>query len=183
MSNLNLSCMVMELSLALKANGSWAGETHVQKAGYFLNEMLHVPTDLTFILYKHGPFSFDLRELLTDMEANGFIRWVPSPPYGPSIAEGPLSQILRTKFSDLSVRFEKHISFVASQLGSRNVASLERLATALYVDSEGYRGSARVGRIVALKPHVDVSLAERAVEDFDTIRGLAIAQGLTSLAN
>lgn len=178
MANLEKSCLILDLALALKANGSWAGETHVQKAGYFLDQLMRVPTGLEFILYKHGPFSFDLRELLTDMEANGFIRWVPQPPYGPSIGEGALSETLRAKFSALSVQYKRHIEFIATHLGSRNVANLERIATALYVDQEGYSGPSRVGRIVELKPHVDTSLAERAVEDFDHIRELAIRENL-----
>lgn len=178
MANLDKSCLVLELALALKASGSWAGETHVQKAGYFLDKLLKVPTGLEFILYKHGPFSFDLRELLTEMEANGFIRWVPSPPYGPSIGEGNLSALLRAKFSLLSSRYVKQIAFIAQHLGSRNVASLERLATALYVDLEGYKGATRVGRIVQLKPHVDTSLAEAAVEELERIRKSAESQSL-----
>jgi hypothetical protein len=178
MANLEESCLILELALALKLNGSWAGETHVQKASYFLNELLHVPTNLEFILYKHGPFSFDLRELLTDMEANGFIRWIPQPPYGPSIGEGALGPILRAKFSTLSVQYERQVNFVARHLGSCNVASLERLATALYVDSEGYTGAARVGRIVELKPHVDSSLAEQAVEELEKIRDSAKTENL-----
>jgi uncharacterized protein YwgA len=180
MSNLEQSCLILDLALALKANGSWAGETHVQKASYFLDSLLNVPTDLNFILYKHGPFSFELRELLTGMEANGFIKWDSFPPYGPSIAEGELGSVLRAKFSSLSKKYSKQVSFVAEQLGSRNVANLERIATALYVENEGYLGPSRVGRIVDLKPHVDVSLAEKAVEDLDRIKSLAQGQGLVA---
>jgi hypothetical protein len=178
MSNLEQSCLILDLALALKSHGSWAGETHVQKAGYYLNDLLMVPTGVDFILYKHGPFSFELRELLTEMEANGFIKWDSFPPYGPSISEAGLGLTLRTKFNSLSNQYRKQIDFVADQLGSRNVANLERIATALYVDKEGYTGASRVGRIVELKPHVDVTLAEKAVEEFDRIKQLAEEQKL-----
>ncbi len=178
MTKLEQSCLMLDLALSMKENGSWAGETHVQKAGYFLDQLLGVPTELRYILYKHGPFSFDLRELLTDMESNGFLRWIPQPPYGPSIGEGTLSNMLRAKFSTSSAMYARHIAFVAHHLGGRNVSSLERVATALFVDSEGFKGSSRVGRIVELKPHVEVSLAERAVEEFDRIRELGQSEGL-----
>lgn len=178
MSNLSQSCLILNLSLALKTNGSWAGETHIQKGTYFLTDLLNVPTGVEFILYKHGPFSFELRELLTDMEANGFIKWDSFPPYGPSISEGQLSGLLQAKFSDEAKRYEAQIHFVARHLGQRNVANLERLATALYVTEEGYAGAARVGRIVALKPHVSVQLAEKAVEEFDQIKADAIKEHL-----
>ena len=42
--------------------GSWCGETHIQKAAYFLQVLLEVPLEFDFILYKHGPFSFDLSD-------------------------------------------------------------------------------------------------------------------------
>jgi hypothetical protein len=178
MANLNQQSLFLQLALSLKANGSWAGETHVQKAGYFLTSLLNIPTGVDFILYKHGPFSFDLREVLTDMEANGFIKWKSIPPYGPSIEEGELGNVLLTKFPRLIEPYRNHITFVSEQLGSRNVANLERVATALYVTKEGYVGPSRVGRIVELKPHVDVLLAEKAVEDFDRIQALAIQSDL-----
>jgi uncharacterized protein YwgA len=178
MADLEQYCMVLELAVSLKENGSWAGETHVQKAGYFLTSLLNVPVGVDFILYKHGPFSFELREMLTEMEAQGFINWKPMPPYGPSIEMGELGGALRVGFGSLAKKYQDQISFVAKQLGSRNVANLERVATALFVTKEGYSGSSRVGRIRELKPHVDVALAEQAVKDFDEIVVLASSSKL-----
>jgi len=169
MADLEQYSLILELAASLKENGSWAGETHIQKAGYFLTSLLQVPLEFEFILYKHGPFSFELREALTDMEAQGFIKWNPMPPYGPSITMGELAEPLRVGFDELSKQYKKQIEFVAEQLGSKNVASLERIATALYVTREGFTGSSRVGRIRALKPHVEVALAEEAVRELDQI--------------
>ena len=36
-----------------------------QKAVYFLQEIFDVPTGIEYILYKHGPYSFDLTADLT----------------------------------------------------------------------------------------------------------------------
>ena len=173
MAILDQYCLVLELAISLKENGSWAGETHVQKAGYFLVTMLNVPLEVDFILYKHGPFSFELREMLTGMEAEGFISWRPMPPYGPSVEIGELGGALRAGFNSLANRYRDQINFISKQLGSRNVAELERVATALFVTKEGYSGSSRVGRIRELKPHVDVALAEQAVKEFDQIASQA----------
>jgi len=178
MANLYQSCLILNLALALKANGSWAGETHIQKSAYFLNDLLKVPTGVDFILYKHGPFSFELRELLTDMEALQFIKWNSQPPYGPSINEGQLSSLLQAKFSNQADQYKTQIEFVADHLGQHNVASLERLATALYITKKGFVGASRVGKIVELKPHVSVLLAEKAVEEFDRIQSEAQAKQL-----
>jgi len=178
MENLDQSALVLELATSLKENGSWAGETHLQKAAYFLKSLLKVPLEVEFILYKHGPFSFELRELLTEMEAQGFLNWKPMPPYGPSIESGELGKALRAGFDTLVEKYRDQINFVSHQLGSKNVAELERLATALYVTKEGYSGSSRVGRIRQLKPHVEVSQAERAVKDYDEIAALASSSHL-----
>ncbi len=178
MENLDQYSLVLELATSLKKNGSWAGETHIQKAGYFIESLLNVPLGVDFILYKHGPFSFELREVLTDMEAQGFINWKPMPPYGPSIESGELGGALRAGFGRLVKEYRHQIDFVAQQLGSKNVAELERIATALYVTKEGYSGSSRVGRIRELKPHVLVSQAEQAVKDFDQIAKSALDSNL-----
>jgi uncharacterized protein YwgA len=180
MTDFEQYCVVLELAISLKENGSWAGETHIQKAGYFLSSLMNVPLGVHFILYKHGPFSFELREMLTEMEAQGFINWKPMPPYGPTIEIGELGDALRNGFGSLARQYQSQIGFVAKHLGSRNVASLERVATALFVTKEGYSGSSRVGRIRELKPHVDVSLAEQAVKDYDDIAELASSSRLVN---
>jgi hypothetical protein len=65
--------ILLELIDKLERRGSWCGETHIQKATFFLQEMLRVPMDFGFILYKHGPFSFELRDELTAMRADNYI--------------------------------------------------------------------------------------------------------------
>jgi uncharacterized protein YwgA len=54
--------ILVTLIKSLRSKGSWCGETHIQKAAFFLQQLTGVPIDFDFILYKHGPFSFDLRE-------------------------------------------------------------------------------------------------------------------------
>jgi hypothetical protein len=49
--------VLLSLLETMGARGSWCGETHVQKCTYFLQEALDVPLGLSFVLYKHGPFS------------------------------------------------------------------------------------------------------------------------------
>jgi hypothetical protein len=51
--------LIVALVEKLRENRSWAGETHLQKATYVLKRVLGVPIEFRFILYKHGPFSFD----------------------------------------------------------------------------------------------------------------------------
>src|SRR5258708_25235783 len=126
--------LLVTLTERLRAHGSWAGETHLQKATYILERVLGVPIEFEFILYKHGPFSFDLRNEIGALRAEGFFEWeVKSQQYGPSLKPGPMSELLKRQFSASSAAFDQKIEFVATHLGNRNVADLERLATAVFV--------------------------------------------------
>jgi hypothetical protein len=60
MNRLQRAVVLLSLLERLKERGSWCGETHLQKSAYFLQDMLSAPLGFDFILYKHGPFAFDL---------------------------------------------------------------------------------------------------------------------------
>ena len=162
--------LVYALGKALRNRWSWAGETHIQKTGYFLQELLRAPLGCRFILYKHGPFSFDLRDTLAAMEALELIGWEPRPaPYGPSIVPGPQSKFLGALSTSPKI-YRAQIDYVADRLAGRQVVELERLGTALYVTLEAETSPEdRAKEIVRLKPHVDPADARLAVEDLDRI--------------
>ena len=65
--------LLTHLIEGLCERGNWCGETHVQKTAFFVQELMGVPMEFRFILYKHGPFSFDLRDELTALRANGLL--------------------------------------------------------------------------------------------------------------
>jgi hypothetical protein len=159
--------VVLRLSEALKARGSWGGETHLQKSSYFLQELLGVPTGFEFILYKHGPFSFDLRSTLTMMEAEDLIAWEPRRPYGPTLVRGSDAYYLDRHYGLIGERYSRQIDFVADRLGDKDVRELEKLSTALFVIREGGDMSKRAARIVDLKPHITVAEAVDAVQVVD----------------
>lgn len=162
--------LVFALGRALRERRSWAGETHIQKASYFLQELLRVPLGCRFILYKHGPFSFDLRETLAAMEALDLIRWEPKPaPYGPSFAPGSLSKFLlgRAKWQNL---YRKQIEYTATRLAEKQAVALERLGTALYVTlKHGGAAAERADEMVRLKPHIRSDQAREAIAEVDGI--------------
>ena len=88
MERLQRAAILTELMDRLRADGSWCGETHVQKATYFLQEVLGVQTGFEYILYKHGPYSFDLR--------------------GPHRAAGRLPHGIQSSVSRLRTRLGSH---------------------------------------------------------------------------
>jgi hypothetical protein len=154
----------------LKEKGSWCGETHIQKGTYVFQELLGVPLGFDFILYKHGPYSFDLKDELTSHMADGLLVLKPRPPYGPSILPGENSQNLLERFPRARQQFRRQAEFVATHLAQRDVSDLERLATALFVTRKELPGGSvdeRATRVHELKPHVPLDLAHDAVIEVD----------------
>jgi len=173
MDRLQKAAVLTELMVRLRAKGSWCGETHVQKAVYFLQQVLGVPTEFEFILYKHGPYSFDLAEDLTALRADYLMEWDHrSPGYGPKLVPTPTSAELRTRYPVTLARYTRPLEFVARAFGAKGVTELEKLATALYVTreiGESAGAAERAKRLHALKPHVSPADALAAVQEFDRI--------------
>lgn len=162
--------VLLKLANALKKRGSWCGETHLQKASYFLEELAEIPLELDFILYKHGPFSFELRDELTAMRADGLMEiHIQPPPYGPSLVTTAGAEKLMAHWPQTLEYHKERIEFITSHLGPLGVTELERLATALYVTKEGNSidADARSVRIHQLKAHVSLAEAKNAVERVD----------------
>ena len=173
MDRLQRAAILTELMDQLRAQGSWCGETHVQKAVYFLQEVLGVPMGFEYILYKHGPYSFDLTADLTGLRADFLVELNHrSPGYGPALVPTPTSGELRSRYPKTLARHQPQIAYIASAFDARGVADLEKLATALYVTREmGSSASLheRASRIHALKPHVSEAEAVTALQEFERI--------------
>lgn len=145
--------------------GSWCGETHIQKAVFLLQELVGVDLSLDFVLYRHGPFSFDLRDELSSMEADELLSVVVRQPgYGPAYVPTDFSFTFLERFPNTVSRYHDRVTFVAEEIGDKGVADLERLSTAFYVASrEGIMDpDERANRVVDLKPHVTLPDARAA---------------------
>ncbi len=173
MKRLQRDAVILSLIENLKANGSWCGETHIQKATYFIQELFGVPLGFEFILYKHGPFSFDLSDELTAMQADMLLRLQPQPrPYGPSLIPGESSELIKRHFPVTLKEYDSQVAFVAVQFSDKKVSELERLATALLVTREiepDGSPESRAQCITRLKPHVKIDEAQDAVKAVDKI--------------
>jgi uncharacterized protein YwgA len=171
MDRLRRAAVLTRLMEQLRQRGSWCGETHVQKATLFLQDLMHVPLEFDFILYKHGPFSFDLRDELTSLRADELIRLEPQWGYGPRIATTDRSKYIQGLYSKTIERYDDSISFVTQKLGSKGVADLERLATALYLTqrSAGSSIDERANKLVEIKPHIAKDEAVAALREVDQI--------------
>lgn len=163
--------VLVTLIKALREKGSWCGETHIQKAAFLLKKLTGVPIDFDFILYKHGPYSFDLHDELSVMRAFGLLDLEVNYPYGPRIANTDMGKTLVERFPKMPAQYQRQIAFIADQLGDKGVVELERLATAYYVmlSNPDRDQEARAKAIVELKPHIAIENARKAVGDVDAI--------------
>src|SRR5260370_41172711 len=110
MERLRRAAIVTQLVTKLRAAGSWCGETHIQKAVYLMQDLLDVPMEYQFILYKHGPFSFDLSDELTSFRGDELLELKPqAPPYGPRFEVTDLGQQLREKWPKTLAKYKTPI--------------------------------------------------------------------------
>ena len=162
-------CEALLLSFVrrLKAAGSWCWEAHIQKSTYFLQEFMHVPLELNYIFYKHGPFSFDLNDRLTALRGNELVELRSQKPYGPHLLTTALADSFIELFPTTIGQYKADIDFVVGKLAAKNVAELDRLSTALYVRLEmpGEDDGARAKRINQLKPQVTIQEAREALRE------------------
>lgn len=170
MDRIKRAATLSSLICQMRQQGSWCGETHIQKSVFFAQELTDLDLGLEFILYKHGPFSFDLRDELTQMRADGLIEVEPRlPQYGPSLSVSSAGVNLVERYPKTVAESTKAIGWIASRLNSKGVAELERLATALYIIKHEPSISTReerVRKLTAIKSHVS---SEEATEAFELV--------------
>jgi len=170
MNRMQRAVVLLTLLEQLRNRGSWCGETHLQKATYFLQQMMRVPLGFDFVLYKHGPYSFDLNDEITALRADQLLTVSPRSPYGPSLYPTNIGLAHLERFPKTRERYAKAVQFVADRLAGKNVVELERLGTALFVTSTSPTSdeNSRVERLQAVKPHVvaqDARAALRLVDE------------------
>ena len=156
-----------EIIKALHAKHSWCGETHIQKACYLIQHLAGESV-FSFILYKHGPFSFELRDDIENMRAYNLVQYLMMPDgYGARIVLN--TQNAPKLEAELPPSFDAAIQKVANEIGAAQVAELEQLATALYFTKDDPKGDQRVEAIVEVKPHISRADAAIAVSRIDRL--------------
>lgn len=168
--------ILLSLMSRLHERGSWCGETHVQKAAYFLQEMLDVPLDLNVILYLHGPYSPDISAELSTLRADQMLDVVPlDPRYGPTLALTETAKQLTERNPKTIAKYDAALSFVSEKFGKMNVKELERLSTAHLImrRDPALSDDEVVAEVVRIKPHIPEAAARQAVREVKEIRLLA----------
>lgn len=156
----------------LREEHSWTGETHIQKTAYIAKMLRDVPFESEFVLYKHGPFSFDMSKSLVHMRSRSLLSISPNPGYGPTFEVNlPLWAAVERSTGGYFAQFEGALREVCSFLGNRNVGALERLATAVFLNAEHPNASVdeKAEKMISLKPHILRALAISAFEEVTLI--------------
>ena len=170
----SLRCtVIVDLIKKLRKRGSWCGETHIQKAMYIVQDLAKANLGYKFIMYKHGPFSFELKDELAGMRASNVIELsFPQQEYGPSICATEFGERIYKVNEENIEKFKTINDFVANWFAASDVKDLEKVATAYYVSKKYPRDpiTERAKIISGLKPHVDIFAAEEAVKIVDKKR-------------
>ena len=154
-------------------NDSWCGETHIQKNVYLLQELMEISFQWNFVLYKYGPFSFDLSYLIAEVHSCALVELVPEWGFRPRIRVTKLGEDFFGEDDELHCRLDGQIEFVVRELASKNVDELEGLTTGLYIlRSKRYTDPAvhvRGARLSQLKPHIKPVAANAAIKSVDEL--------------
>jgi hypothetical protein len=156
----------------MKKHKNWCGETHIQKATFFLKELTDVPLTYNFILYKHGPYSFDLKEELNIMLSDLILQNIQKNPYGPSLYPFNNARQLSDDYNDTITSYSREICFISEKLSNKDVSELEQLATALYtIKNFSESDDSKAEFINKIKPHISIEIAKRAI---DTVKNFIV---------
>jgi hypothetical protein len=148
----------------LQRHGSRTGKTHVQKSLFLSDASGVLKAPFNFVLYKHGPYSFDFETELEQMKSYAALNsdtvegW-----YGVRLSPGMNASLVK-RVAPLPDATQEAIEFVCRFVGNKGVVELERLATAVWIRTrECIVDSEKVAlRLHQLKPHVAVHDAENA---------------------
>ena len=176
MNRLHKAVLITELLDRMRANGSWATAIHLQKGLYFLQEMRRVPLGYDFVVYRYGPFSFELKDELEQLRGEGILeRFFHSPQYLSGLASTGFSKELRNELPKFLARHDDPLTFVAENIGPMKSRQLEQVSTAFYFLTRGVEGDEEVAREVCkVKTHIP---PDEALESARHIRKVAEQAG------
>jgi hypothetical protein len=170
--------VIVGLARRMKEHGSWTGETHIQKTAYLLRELMEVPLAFDFILYKHGPFSFELRDELSAMHADRLIDRETQSRHGSRIAVTEQGLEIEQRLQRTMALYGGRLEWITSRLGGRAVKDLEGLAIALWVTRQMDQDASaedRAARVSELEPRFSPKMAKDSVEQIDKLIGEAMS--------
>lgn len=157
-------------------HGSWCGETHIQKNMYILDNIFDQAHDLNFTLYKHGPYSFVLHDIINDLYGFNFIGSEQCPPYGPHIS---ITEAGRKFVKKHILPYDK-MEIITSIFAKETVQGLEKKATALMLEKQMPQAdpNSRADRLNKIKPHISIDDALTVTREMDELKKKLLANSI-----
>jgi hypothetical protein len=178
MKTLDRQSVLLALIEGLRARDTLTKVPVVQKATYFLQELTSVPLGFCYVFHKYGPYSFDLQDEITAMQADLVLDLELQREHGPCLAPGEMSHFLNKRGRSTIACYSPQIQFIVGKVADMKMDDVDRLSAALYVWVQG--GTERTHaatRLSELKPRVSISEASAALEEVIKIRKEAPASG------
>jgi uncharacterized protein YwgA len=161
--NYELHRLILETVKGLRNQKSWTGRTHVVKTLFLAAQKADLPFE--FVLYKHGPYSFEVDEELESMLSYDAVEKDAIGGYGPQlrVGEGAVfveDQVVSASALDAIRKATQYVS-------SRNVSELEALATTVWLMTPGQPNERAelVSGLIKLKPHISQPIANKAYDE------------------
>jgi hypothetical protein len=163
--------LIMAVIESLRKHGSWTGKTHLQKALFLLSAAHPKYVPFQFVLYKHGPYSFDVEPELEEMKSYAAVVAEPVPGYGVVLKPGSMAGFPARK-APLRPRILQAVDDICRFVNTKKVTELEPIATAAWIRVREKISDPKMvaERLHALKPHIQVADALRADETLSALR-------------
>jgi hypothetical protein len=160
MSDFEGYSIVLRTVRGLNAAMSWTGKTHVIKALYVASTKAELPFE--FVLFKHGPYSFDANDAIEQMSAVGLLSLTATPPYGVQLKPGQFESVLSEIVDPNTV---EAIDLAVELVGNGGVQELEALATSIWVAKNLQPANDEVWskEVKSLKPHLANDLISHGI--------------------
>jgi len=163
--------IILSVVCGLSQRGSWSGKTHVIKTLYLLKAIGNMDMPFQFILYKHGPYSFDVENELALMRSYKAIEGeISIQGYGESLRPG-MNKDFPGKFSPIKDKEKEIIDKICNFTAKKDVRDLERLATTAWIVKEEEKKDPTIvsSRLHELKPHISLESAKEAFDELQRI--------------
>ena len=128
------TALLLNLIDRLSENEGNTSEVHLQKHVYFLQELLEVPLNFEFIMYKNSPYSFDFRDNLTSLRADWLLTFEINRFHRPCFVTTELGKSFQTRFPITLKNYQRAIDFIVDYLGSKQIRVLGQWATTLFIE-------------------------------------------------
>jgi len=153
--------IVLKAVHGLNAAKSWTGKTHVIKTLYIASTKADLPFE--FVLFKHGPYSFDANDAIEFMSAIKLLSLTATPPYGVQLKPGRLESVIDV---DVDPRVIEAIDRAVESVGDSDVKQLEAFATSIWVleKQKPIHDAEWLKAVKELKPHLGDPLIPDAIK-------------------